>query len=258
VLEHAATRFLRLAARGAAARHLAIAVEGLEQVPREGPLLLAARHYHHLHDGVVLLAVLPRPIHLLVALDWVETARLRRTMEWATRTARWPAVLRAERLVGAPARSAYRADEVDRLCLRAMRDAVGLLVEHRALVVFPEAYPTIDPNGSPKTDPDEILPFRRGIGAIAVHAATRLRRPVPIVPVGLRYTSSRRWRVALRCGAPISVDAGARPAAIAGVLEQRVRALSAARPLHVVVSAPVTARAAGAGAIGVRRRTRCP
>ena len=46
---------------------------GLEHIPTDGPVLLIARHYHHLFDGVVLLLSVPRPIHILVTLDWVKT-----------------------------------------------------------------------------------------------------------------------------------------------------------------------------------------
>ena len=116
-----ATWFLRAGAQALAARRLDLRVEGLEHLPRRGPLLIASRHYHHLYDGCALLAVAPRPLHLLVALDWVTTRRDRRLMEWACRMVQWPAVLRAERLQ--PGASAYAAADAGRylLLVRARR-----------------------------------------------------------------------------------------------------------------------------------------
>ena len=55
------------------AGHVEMAATGLEHnLPTDGPVLLVARHYHHLFDGVVLLASMPRPIHILVTLDWAK------------------------------------------------------------------------------------------------------------------------------------------------------------------------------------------
>ncbi|MDQ3411791.1 MAG: hypothetical protein M3509_06690, partial [Chloroflexota bacterium] len=51
-------------------RRLDLTVEGLEQVPRSGPAIIAARHYHHVYDGAVLLATIPRPVRIVVAADW--------------------------------------------------------------------------------------------------------------------------------------------------------------------------------------------
>ena len=96
-------------------------VEGLEHVPGAGPVLIAARHYHHLLDGAVLIARLPRPVHLVVALDWARGAATRRWMERACAAAQWPVILR-------PARSgAYAADDTGRYVRRGLTDAARLL-----------------------------------------------------------------------------------------------------------------------------------
>jgi hypothetical protein len=34
-------------------------VEGLEHVPASGPVLIVARHFHHLYDGCILLIIFP-------------------------------------------------------------------------------------------------------------------------------------------------------------------------------------------------------
>src|SRR4029453_1958405 len=86
---------MRLGARALAAARVDLTVTGLEHVPASGPALLAARHYHYLLDGVVLLTVLPRPIHILVTLDWGKRAYARRLLGLATALAPCPAAPRA-------------------------------------------------------------------------------------------------------------------------------------------------------------------
>ena len=144
-------------ARAVAARQFELRVEGREHLPRQGPALLAARHYHHLHDGCALLSAAGRPVRILVALDWVRSARLRPLLERACRSAGWPVALRPDGLAAQPG-GAYRADEARVYLTRAVRDAVALLRAGEALVVFPEAYPTIDPSYSPKQGDERGLP----------------------------------------------------------------------------------------------------
>jgi 1-acyl-sn-glycerol-3-phosphate acyltransferase len=87
---------MRLGARALAAGRVEMAVTGLDHIPTDGPVLLVARHYHHLFDGVVLLVSMPRPIHILVTLDWAKNSYARRLITLATTMARWPVVLRSD------------------------------------------------------------------------------------------------------------------------------------------------------------------
>ncbi len=207
-----------------------LTVEGAEHLPASGPVLIAARHYHHLDDGCVLLATLPRPVHILVALDWVRTRRTRVLMETACRLARWPVVLRAERLGVAGVPSAYAASEVATYLRRGIREAVELLRAGEVLVVFPEAYPNLDPAFTPKPDAEAFLPFRPGFLRIAQIAARQRGAPVSIVPAGFRYSTdpAAPQRITLRLGAPL-LGSDARDAHVfVALVEQRVRELSTA------------------------------
>src|SRR6266436_7730192 len=89
---------VRLGVRALAAGRVNMAVTGLENIPADGPVLLVARHYHHLFDGVVLLASMPRPIHIPVSLDWAKNSYARRLMTRGATMARWPVVLRRDAL----------------------------------------------------------------------------------------------------------------------------------------------------------------
>ena len=226
LLEAMAGVGIRAFCRAAVARRVDLDVAGLEHVPRSGPILIASRHYHHFYDAAVLMTAVPRPLHFLVALDWVPSRRARRLMEWACATARWPALLRAEQLTGDGANAqAYDRREAGRYLRRAVAESVALLRSGRALVVFPEAYPTIDPEGSPKRDIDTILPFRPGFARLVSLAERDGITRVPIVSAGFSYRPGPRWRVSLRFGPAIStrdVD----PARLPRFVEEQVRVLS--------------------------------
>ncbi len=217
---------------GAACRLIARRVdwraEGLEHIPRAGPVLIAARHYHHLYDVPVLMAAVPRPLHVVVALDWVRGARSRRLMEWACRTARWPGVLRVEQSGGHTTTAGRASGEGERRSyLRgAAAEAVALLREGRVLVVFPEGYPTIDPNGTPKTEDQPFLPFRPGFARLAALAARDGRDRPLIVPAGLEYERGRRWRVVVRFGLPLEAGSRGEEAALIEAVSARVQRLS--------------------------------
>jgi putative membrane protein len=107
-----------------------------------------------------------------------------------------------------------------------LRDSVTLLAEGGILVVFPEGYPNIDPHYTPKTKPEEFLPFRSGFAAIAAAAEKRLGVKVPIVPGGFRYRKDGRWTVQLNIGAPFYMEGFASRELLVGYVERRVAELS--------------------------------
>ena len=186
-----------------------VTVEGLERVPRTGPVLLAARHYHHLLDGAVLVHHLARPVHIVVGLDWTANARQRRWMERACAWARYPVILRP---ATTGAHGGYTASEVRRYLRSGVRDAAALLRDRRVVLVFPEGYPVVDPTASDATprarDEDGLLPFAAGFRTIADAARRGGAADIAIVPVGFRYEPrGARWRIAARFGAPLAADA---------------------------------------------------
>lgn len=211
-------------------RYMNLYVGGARHLPRTGPAIVAARHYHHAFDGSALVHGLTRQPHLFVALDWTNSAFARRIMEGACRLAEWPVALRGERLTpgGGPA-GAFERREMQHYVRRAITYGAELLGRGEVLAIFPEGFPTIDPAGSLKTRDDEYLPFRPGVLAIAAHAERAGAGVIPIVPAGLAYArEGSRTRVTLRLGQPLR-DATRRPRAeVLEELERRVRELSRA------------------------------
>jgi putative membrane protein len=209
-----------------AARDVRLGVEGLENLPRRGPALLAVRHYHHLYDGVALVHGLPRTPRIFVALDWARTPRQRRTMETLCAVAGWPVALRAENLTPG-SQSAYAPEEARRYVRRSLESGARVLRRGKVLAVFPEAYPTIDPEGERKTERDSLLPFRPGLLSIVALAQTQTGRPIPIVPAGLAYRKGERWEITLRLGTPLFLEPARRRGPLLAELAAAVRKLSA-------------------------------
>jgi 1-acyl-sn-glycerol-3-phosphate acyltransferase len=212
-------QFLRRAGQLDIRRSVDLTVEGEHHLPATGPVLLAARHYHHLHDGAALMATVPRPLRVLVGLDWIEQAPTRWAMDRACVAAGWPVVLRTK-----DGKIASGSGEI-RALLAALEQSVEILRRGEILLVFPEGYPTIDPTWTPKTRDDEILPFQPGVVRIAARAA-RAGVPTPIVPVGLEYQAGSRWKLTLRFGAPLQVADRGDEIAVLQRLEAEVRRLS--------------------------------
>ncbi|MDQ2715618.1 MAG: carotenoid biosynthesis protein [Chloroflexota bacterium] len=226
---------IRTGGRMIVKREMNLAVEGLEHIPPYGPVLIAARHVHHLYDGCVLQQAVPRRVHILVALDWVKQRPLRFLMEWACRMVDWPVLLRAERLheQGGTTISAYAPQEAGRYLRSAIKDAVRLLRDEEVLIVFPEGYPNIDPTYTPKSDDTPFLPFRPGFVRLVQMAERGGQVEVAVVPAGLSYTPGKRWQVALCFGPALYRLTFATAEQFTDAIEQQVRTLSQNIPVSL-------------------------
>jgi putative membrane protein len=236
-------RSLRAVSKLVVGRKLDLRVEGMDNLPTSGSAIVAARHFHHFYDGCALLATVPRPLHILVALDWVRNRPGRLAMERACCAAAWPVVFRRD--------SETAVDETDaaRALRRAAAATLDLLAAGRLVLIFPEGYPNIDPGFTRKTDEAAFLPFQPGFVRLAALAARRGLR-VPIVPAGFSYRFDQRWQATLRFGEPVIVEHRSQEEAVLGEVESRVRCLSAlAYPEQL---RPYPGDAAGFGANGRR------
>lgn len=201
-------------------RHLDLTVDGLDNLPSAGPVIIAARHFHHLYDGCALLATVPRPLSILVALDWVKQPMGKRAMTALCHAAQWPIVERSDQ-----ARAGGKSI-VARGLRAATKESLRVLASGRVLVVFPEGYPNIDPGFTPKPGPAAFLPFEPGFVRLAAIAASR-GLAVPIVPAGFAYQPGDRWKVHLVFGAPVRTNGRMDEAASCRDVEAAVRRLSA-------------------------------
>ena len=220
------------ASRALAHRQLDFRVHGLDHVPRRGPVLIAARHFHHFYDGLLLVGTIARPVHIVVATDWIASPPVRGAMDALLGAVAWPAVVRTDALASTADgdERARRLAGSRRALRQGMADAVNLLRAGELVVVFPEGYPNVDPNPTPKLDDDAFLPFQPGFAGFVSLAQGGDRPPVPIIPVGFRYARGDRWRADLRFGPPLFLPSGGDRAALVADVEARVRELSGYAP----------------------------
>lgn len=208
VAEFFIDKSMRLIARYLAAGKLTTIARGTENLPTQGPALIVSRHYHHLFDGLTFFAAVERRFHILVTVDWVQNRRTKFFMQAINRMARWPMLLRTEALKCRENKQCglFSTSDVTRYQRRALRDAVELLVEGRILVVFPEGFPNIDPTYTPKTEPEQFLPFKPGFVNILRTAEARLGQRIPIIPTGIHYAPGEIWQGYLTFGEAIYRD----------------------------------------------------
>ncbi len=208
-------------------RRVTCTIEGKEYVPGQGPVLIVARHVHHLYDGCALLRKVPRRLHLLVGLDWIERPLTRGAMELACRLVDWPVVLRTARLKHTASNSAYRADEGTGYLRRAVLLSIRLLRQGEALAIFPEAYPAFDPRTGPRGADQPFLPFQVGFARLVELAEADGQTSIAIVPAGLAYRRiGKRWHLTLRFGQPLFWRDFSSRAAFVQAVEHHVHTLS--------------------------------
>ncbi|MFM8972248.1 MAG: 1-acyl-sn-glycerol-3-phosphate acyltransferase [Actinomycetota bacterium] len=158
-------------------------VTGLERIPVERPVILAANHTNAMADVAVIVAFAPRFPRFLATATWLRYAPVRALFRFAS-------VLPVHRRRdGDPARNEQMFAE----CSTAL--AAG---DH--LAVFPEGE---------MHDGPALLPLRTGVARIALGAAVHAGvRGTVVVPVGLVYDSDGLFAnvAELHVGEPIEVD----------------------------------------------------
>ena len=75
IADFAIDQAMYVIARILTGNRLRTVAQGLENVPADGPAIIAARHYHHLFDGLAFFAAVERRFHIVVTLDWAQSRR---------------------------------------------------------------------------------------------------------------------------------------------------------------------------------------
>jgi 1-acyl-sn-glycerol-3-phosphate acyltransferase len=217
MIRSAAWRSIRTASKGMIARNVDLTIEGQREFPATGPVIIAARHFHHLYDGCAVMATIDRPVSVLVGLDWIQHPMALKGMQAACRAAGWPVVYRdtseVQRATWLPALRA------------AQRASLAILRDGQVLLIFPEGYPTIDPHGSPKSGNDDFLPFHLGFARIAIES-WKEGMSTTIVPIGFAYEPGDKWQIIMRIGSPFPRSPGITTRALTAAVERAVIELS--------------------------------
>ena len=197
IADHAIHAACRLAAR-----RIDLRVEGLEHLPATGPAILAARHFHHFYDGCALVAVVPRPLRILVTLDWLENPAGLRLMRGACQMAQWPVVVRSASQVRRGHASLGRlTPAARRQLLAATRECVGCSARGQLLLVFPEGYPEYRSQlHTENRRRARSSRFSQASSASWRWPSRMASRACRSCRSGLEYQQRDRWRVTVRFG----------------------------------------------------------
>ncbi|GAA4779008.1 lysophospholipid acyltransferase family protein [Microbacterium gilvum] len=161
-------------------------VEGRENIPREGAVILASNHLSFIDSIVIPIAAAPRPVHFLAKSDYFTGSGVR---GWASRTFF----------------TAVGAIPVDRAAGQAALDAL----ERQKEILATGAAVALHPEGTRSRD-GRLYKGRTGVAYLALESGA------PVVPIGLIGTDkvmpvgarmpSFRERATVRFGEPIDVS----------------------------------------------------
>jgi glycerol-3-phosphate O-acyltransferase / dihydroxyacetone phosphate acyltransferase len=176
-------------------------VDGLENLPPDGPVILCANHVNALVDAVVVQAASPRPLHPIARSGLFRNPLLRPILALiqAVPISRKPKDPQLQ--VGSNEASFERCFEY--------------LADSRVILIFPEGQSHSDPS---------LRPLKTGAARLALGHRDRHGQTPTILPVGLTFTRKGRFRagVLVEWGAPIAV------ANLEGDREQQVKDLTEA------------------------------
>jgi len=151
-----------------------IQITGLENVPRQGSVILACKHYSR-WDPLIIASLSLEPLRFMTNANQFSGVQ-----GWFLK-----------RLGGFPV-------DVSRPKPSTLRHAVGVLHAHKKLVIFPEG-------GIVRDQP--LRSLKAGLARLVLQAESTAPQPlsIPIVPVAIRYhpDAQRRAAVFLHIGSPI-------------------------------------------------------
>jgi len=176
-----------------------VEVQGRENIPATGGVLLCANHANALADALIIQAILPRMIHPLARSGLFRNPMLRPFLSMIQAI---PVYRRRDPTEG-PDRNAEAFTRVFETFARG-----------GVVLIFPE--------GQSHSDP-KLRPFKTGAARMVLGATDADGTKPALIPVGLNFTNKGRFRssVFVEIGAPVATQAFA-----GGATEENVRALT--------------------------------
>ncbi|MEX2179656.1 MAG: lysophospholipid acyltransferase family protein [Gemmatimonadaceae bacterium] len=169
-----------------------IQVQGVERIPRRGPLLVVGNHPNALVDALIVVWVVPRRV-----LVTAKATIFRNPV--AARVLSWCGVLPLRRSSDEASRAGAATPDSSRNVdtFRAVNDALGT---GGVILIFPEGKSHEEPS---------LAPLKTGAARMALHARDTGAAPgLAIVPIGLTFErkDAPRSRVLVRVGEPLAMD----------------------------------------------------
>jgi 1-acyl-sn-glycerol-3-phosphate acyltransferase len=159
-------------------------VQGLENIPKDSPVIFTPNHQNSFIDAVLIACSLPRPVHYLVRASVFKSSMAR----WSLGLLNMMPIYRIRDGI----KAVKKNDGVIASCTK-------LLHDNKWLMIFPEG------NHDMKY---AIRPLQKGASRIAFQYVEQYGADVQIVPVGIYYEqhTASRSRVLVNFGQPISTQ----------------------------------------------------
>ena len=192
-----------------------VQIEGLERIPRDGPLLIVVNHPNALVDALLVIRHVPRWVLLTAKATLFANPVVRVLLGWL-------GVVPLHRASDAE-RAGTRADPARNR--GAFRAVVSALRRGDAVMIFPEGKSHDEPS---------LAPLKSGAARMALEATTNSGAPhLMILPIGLSFErkDEPRTRVLVRVGAPLEMARWTRPErgaadALTSEIDARLRAVT--------------------------------
>lgn len=164
-------------------------IDGRQNIPPEGPVLLCANHVNALVDALVVQASCPRPIHPLARSGLFRNPLLRPLLRTIQAV---PIYRRPKSPETAPKPETASNDDSFRRCYE-------YLGQNRTILIFPEGQSHSDPR---------LRALKTGAARLALGSLERNGRLPAVVPVGLTFTQKGRFRSSalVQFGPPILLE----------------------------------------------------
>ena len=170
---------------------LNLIIEGQENIPMTGPVILAPRHLHRDYDPMIFNSIVKRRLFFIGAIDWMQGKFFDKTVKYFFKKSGVIGVKRPEAndIFAKAGQVTERIKNKERSLglVGAFKNATKLLMHNQAVLIFPEGWPTIETAmATPKTDMNEILEVKAGVFHFAEYVQRKRGIPVPIIPIGLK------------------------------------------------------------------------
>lgn len=160
-----------------------VKVEGLENIPKDSPIIIAPNHQNALIDALLAVCFLPPLIHFLTRSDVFN--------KWTNPFLNWVKMMPIYRI-----RDGYSKLSQNDAVFETCRE---LFKKNRSVLIFPEGN---------HGEHHFLRPLTKGTSRLALQSQQHLEKALKVVPIGINYFSHKNPRstVLIAVGKPIEVN----------------------------------------------------
>lgn len=177
-----------------------IKVEGAENIPKNGPAILAPYHLHKSLDPVILKAVVNRNLHFLVwseyFFSWYYSKDLVHKLGGLA-VYKDPKIYKPRKL------DTYRGLQYGKeQASTTFKHSIKLLKYGECLVLFLEGFAKIKQTSS---EDENVRVPQSGFVYLQAFIKRNFNINIPVIPIGLKYVNEKHTNIIIRIGNPINV-----------------------------------------------------